>query len=217
LKDIKFIYFEGCPNAGKVRKLLQKAGVDFSEILQDDLSPEHPLKNYSSPTILKGEKIILGSEITGQGGGCSLNIISIDRLKSLLNIKDVETHKRKKGIMAIIGSMGSAITVGLCPLCIPAIGAFLSSVGLGFLVQEAVLKPLLITLLLLAWSGFYWSYRKEHGNIYPFLSGLFFGVSLYLGRYVYIGLTINQFLMYGGIAGLVLVSIWNLIIRKKRS
>lgn len=120
----------------------------------------------------------------------------------------------KKGRFAALGSFGSAITVGLCPICIPAIGAFLSSIGLGFLVKEEVLLPLLIVFLVVTLGGLTWSYLKEHKSVYPLAVGILMAVALYVGRYVYISGLVNSILMYGGIAGIISVSVWNLKLRK---
>ena len=172
-------------------------------------------KNYSSPTILQGNKIIFGCE-TGQGrGGCSLEVPSIDELKNKLDT--TISNNKKNGFLSAFGSFGSALTVGLCPVCIPAIGTFLASIGLGFLVQESVLRPLLFIFLAAAISGLLWSYLKEHGNVWPLIGGILMGITLYVGRYVYFGAITNQILMYGGITGIVAVSIWNLKLRKSVS
>lgn len=124
--------------------------------------------------------------------------------------------KRKKGWLATLGSIGSAITVGFCPICIPAIGTLLSVIGLGFLVNESVLQPLLIALILLAWFGYFWSYIKEHRVIYPLMLGVLAGVSLYVGRYIYLGGLLNAALMYGGVISMIGASVWNIILRKRR-
>lgn len=83
MTDLKFIYFEGCPNAAKVRKNLADAGYDFEDVNQNELAASHSLKNFSSPTILKGSKIIFGSA-TGSEGGCSLEIPTIQEIKTKL-------------------------------------------------------------------------------------------------------------------------------------
>ena len=64
-------------------------------------------------------------------------------------------------------------------------------------------------------GGLIWSYWKEHRKVGPVLVGLVMAVALYVGRYVYLELRVNQFLMYGGIIGIVTVSVWNLWLRKK--
>lgn len=209
MAHVKLIYFEGCPNAEKSRQALKATGVSFDEIRQDELPPENPFRSYSSPTILNGNRVIFGSQTGAGSGGCSLAIPTAEALANTLG-------KRTKGVLvSAIGSFGSAFIVGLCPICIPAIGAFLSAIGLGFLVQESVLLPVLIGFLVLTVGGLLWSYLREHGNILPLVGGILMGVALSVGRYVYVDAVINQVLMYGGIVGIIAVSFWNLRLRKK--
>jgi len=215
LAEVKFIYSEGCPNADKTRTALKTIGIDFDDIKQNDLSESSVFRNYSSPTILQGNNVIFGCE-TGQGrDGCSLEIPGINELKDKLGT--VVSSNKRNGFLSGIGSFGSALTVGLCPVCIPAIGAFLASIGLGFIVQESVLRPVLFIFLAAAISGLLWSYLKEHGNVWPLIGGILMGITLYVARYVYFGAVINQVLMYGGITGIIAVSIWNLKLRKSAS
>ena len=125
----------------------------------------------------------------------------------------VQAEKRN-GFFFTFGSFGSAFTVGLCPICIPAIGAFLSSVGLGFLVTETILYPVLLIFLAITLGGLLWSYKREHGKLGPLVVGVAMGTSLYLGRYVYFGMLANQILMWAGITGIIGVSLWNLKLRR---
>jgi len=212
LAEIKFIYFEGCPNADKVRTALKYINIDFDEINQADLSESNIFKNYSSPTILRGNHVIFGCETEQGNGGCSLEVPGIDKLRNKLGT--VVNSSKRSGFLPETGSFGAALTVGLCPVCIPAIGAFLASIGLGFLVQESVLRPVLVIFLVVAISGLLWSFLKEHGKVWPLIGGILMGVTLYVGRYVYFGAVINQILMYGGIIGIIVASIWNLKLRK---
>lgn len=209
---VKFIYFESCPNAQKTKALLQNITRDFEIIRQDDLPMDSPYRNYSSPTILRGDEVILGC--ASAGGGCSLQLPEMDTLRKRLQTGTSERSGKKVGLLSTFASLGSAITVGLCPLCIPAIWAIMSAMGLGFLVQESVLKPLLFVFLFLTLGGLYWSYRKQHGRISPLLFGVVAGVALYVGRYIYLGAIINQILMYGGIVAIIAVSFWNLRLKK---
>lgn len=82
MTDLKLIYFEGCPNVARVRNNLQTAGYRFDEIKQDPLPEGHPYKNYTSPTILKGDTLVFGT-LTGSGRpGCSLEALpSVEALK----------------------------------------------------------------------------------------------------------------------------------------
>jgi hypothetical protein len=80
-----------------------------------------------------------------------------------------------------------------------------------------VLRPVLFIFLAAAIGGLLWSYLKEHRNVWPLIGGILMGVTLYVGRYVYLGAVINQVLMYGGVAGIITVCIWNLKLRKSAS
>ncbi len=211
---LKLLYFEGCPNANKARQLLSKVGATFTEVRQDDLPSTDPLKGYASPTLLDGEKIVFGSK-TGEGsGGCSIDIPSVDDLRARLGGRRTP-RRSEKTLLSLVGSLGSAITVGLCPVCIPAIGAFLSAIGMGFLVKDAVLQPLLVGFLVITLFGLFWSYLKEHRRISPFLLGIVMAAGLYVSRYVYIGATANMVMMYASITGIIGVSFWNVRLKKK--
>lgn len=86
--EFVLIYFKGCPNTKKARSLLAQAGVDYSEICQDNLKPSDPLRQYSSPTLLRGSKLVFGSETTDADGSCSLDIPTIDELQRRLRNSD---------------------------------------------------------------------------------------------------------------------------------
>lgn len=210
MAELKLVYFKGCPNADKVRSALATTGHQFDEIKQDDLPPRHPLKNYSSPSILKNNEILYGTS-TGSEGGCSLEIPSLEQLRARL---EGTTPDEKAKLLAPTGSVGSIITVILCPVCKPALAGFLGSVGLGFVVNEAILQSVLVLFLALAVGGFFWSYVKVHRNIWPVIFGALLSVALYLGRYVYFGYMENNILTYGSIAGLVAVSVWNFTLKR---
>ena len=77
-KKIQLIIFNGCPNADCFRKTLVNIGFPFEVIVQDDLDENHPLKEYSSPTILIQNEILVGSRVVG--GGCSGVKLSVDQL-----------------------------------------------------------------------------------------------------------------------------------------
>jgi len=223
MSKFKLIYFEGCPNAKHARAVLLAAQADFEVIKQDDLPQNNSFLDYSSPSILKDDCIIFGQKLSQGSSACSFEKIDEKELKNKIlnndkNTSPVSTNpKDKKGFLATIGSIGAGMTVGLCPVCIPAIGAFLASIGLGFMGEEIVLKPLLILFLAIALFGYFWSYLKVHNNIYPFLVGTVMAVGLYIGRYIYISGTWNSIIMYGSIVGIIGVSIWNWRLRKKRT
>ena len=213
---LKLVYFEGCPNTERAKQSLKRLGHPFELVRQDDLPQGHPLRGYTSPTVLSGDRVVFGAQSGHAAGGCSLGVPSADELsRALEKMGHQAMAPRKSMILSTIGSWGSALTVGLCPVCIPAIGALLSSIGLGFLVNETVLRPLLVGFIASSWFGFGWSYFRERGSPYPGVLGVLAGLGLYVGRYAYLGGTWNAVLMYGGVAAMITASVWNLALRRK--
>ena len=66
-----------------------------------------------------------------------------------------QRHLDKLGI-------GGSLVAALCCLGYPALLAIISSVGLGFLIRDAVLIPLLIAFLALALFGLYRGMQRHH-------------------------------------------------------
>lgn len=219
MEKVKLVYFQGCPEAKHARAALLTSGIaEFEVVLQDQLKDEDPFKSYSSPTILKGDKVIYGNKLNAGSSACSFQKIDFGKIQSELMEGEpgkVKNGQKKGAIVSAFGAIGSGLAVGLCPLCIPAIGAFLTSVGLGVVVQDAVLKPALLAMLAMTLGGFLWSYFKKHGSIFPFVLGLISAGGMYIGRYVYINSNINFILMYGSIFALIGIAIWNLYLNRK--
>jgi mercuric ion transport protein len=71
MEPLTLVYFDGCPNAPRARAALHEAGLAFEEVLQDDLPPGHPLRGYTSPSILAGERLLYGTD-AGESG-CSVS------------------------------------------------------------------------------------------------------------------------------------------------
>jgi hypothetical protein len=84
---IKLVYFEGCPNADRVKKSLMATGLNFDEVRQNELPENHLFQGFTSPTILKDGEVIFG-EVTNLAGGCSLNIPSTQEIIKRLGVKD---------------------------------------------------------------------------------------------------------------------------------
>lgn len=109
------------------------------------------------------------------------------------------------------GVLGASLLGAFCPVCIPAIGALLASIGFGFLVHTGVLWGLMVACLLMAIFGLGFSYFKEHRNPLPLLLGLFGSVGIYGGRYL-----LGSFpLIYIGAGLFIGASVLNWHLRKK--
>jgi len=90
--------------------------------------------------------------------------------------------------------------------------SILSAVGLGFLINDAVLMPLLIVFLLLTLVGLYLGVR-HHGSWAAFSVGV---ISAIL-TFVSIVIAFNKLLAAIGIAGLIVASILNVWLRMRQS
>ncbi len=117
------------------------------------------------------------------------------------------------GVGKALGSVGSgaALALGLvCPVCIPAVGAFLASIGLTVLVSASVLKPLLVFFLAVAAIGFVVGYRKHH-NPWPALGAVAGAAALYAGRWVLFSTPV----IYAGAGAFLVSSVANTILRRR--
>jgi hypothetical protein len=106
---------------------------------------------------------------------------------------------------APVTSTCSALVAIVCPLCIPALGTFLASVGLGFAVSLQFLQPFVGVLLLVSLGTLAWSARL-HKRWWVLVVGVIGALSIYGGRYLWYSLP----LMVTGAVLLVGVSIMNL-------
>lgn len=68
-----------------------------------------------------------------------------------------------------IGSAGSFI-VGLCCLGVPAMLSIVSAIGLGFLLTDAILVPMLAVFLAVTLYGL-WNGFRRHGSRVPLITG----------------------------------------------
>ena len=111
---------------------------------------------------------------------------------------------------ASFASLFSSLLAIVCPLCIPALGAFLASVGLGFALNVQFLQSLLVVLLLLAVGSLFWS-ANGHKQWWIVALGILGAALIYAGRYVWF----SQMLM--GIGAVILIGISIVNIRLKAS
>ncbi len=108
-----------------------------------------------------------------------------------------------------VGVAGS-IFAALCCLGFPALLAMLSAVGLGFLINDAALIPLLIVFLLVTLWGLYLG-KSQHGSSIPFFVGL--AGSALAALSIWSG---NGLLSGVGIAALVTASLLNVWFRMRQ-
>lgn len=103
----------------------------------------------------------------------------------------------------------SLFPVFTCSVCAAAFVGFLSSVGLGFTLNSAVMFPLLIVLLGISLWGF-WANIKHVGSYQIFAQGAFGALFIVLGQFY---LTYAP-ILYIGVAYLIWASYLNIKVRK---
>jgi mercuric ion transport protein len=107
--------------------------------------------------------------------------------------------------------IGGALFAGLCCLGFPALISVVSAIGLGFLINDTILMPLLGISLLVTLAGLYLGLR-HHGSWWAFILGAASAVALFM----FIAVAMNKVLAYASIAGLVTASFLNVWLQMRR-
>ena len=107
-----------------------------------------------------------------------------------------------------IGVLGSVFTA-LCCLGLPALLTILSAVGLGFLINDAILLPLLVIFLAITVVGLI-SGMRHHGKPMALILGI-------ISSLIVVGFLFVHFspgLVKIGVTGLVLAGILNVLLKR---
>jgi len=110
-----------------------------------------------------------------------------------------------------VGVAGS-IFAALCCLGFPALLSILGAVGLGFLINDAVLLPLLIIFLLVTIVGLALGMREHHRA-----PALVLGIISAASVFVFIFVAFNKVLATLSVIGLVIASFLNVLLLRLRS
>jgi len=81
------------------------------------------------------------------------------------------------------GSIGGSLFSAFCPACVPLMGSFLTTIGLGALVNFRLLSWLTIGLLFIGIFGLFLNFRW-HKKKYFLFFGLIASIGVYAGRYL---------------------------------
>lgn len=108
-----------------------------------------------------------------------------------------------------LGVVGTFIA-GACCLGLPAVLSIVTAVGLGFLIKDAILLPLMVVFLAVSLFGLYLGYRVHRRPWALVLAGVS-AVAAFFFIFVH---TIN-FAAYLAIAGLVVASVFNVVLRRR--
>jgi len=107
-----------------------------------------------------------------------------------------------------VGSLGT-VFAALCCLGTPAVLAFLGVIGLGFVINDFILFPLLAVFLGISIYGSF-SNKKKHNNKYPLILTILGAVLLIPAIFF------NVIAAYAIIAILLVSSIWDIVLVKNK-
>lgn len=127
---------------------------------------------------------------------------------TLLNEKEPAPARRKSRWMAALASFGSPVVAAIalkCPFCIPALGALLASLGVGYFGSLVLVRSALITLLLLSIACLVFSAAPQR-RWFILLLSVASAFVVYASRYFWP----SDLLLWIGAAGLMAMSLSNL-------
>ena len=107
-----------------------------------------------------------------------------------------------------LGIIGSLIAA-LCCLGVPAALSIFAAIGLGFLLNDAVLLPLLAVFLLITLVGLFSGYRS-HRKKTALIVGIVSAVVMFLFLFIFPPIT------YIGLVGLIAASVLNVLHQRIR-
>jgi len=222
---IQLLSFPGCPYADAARDALRRALIayglpqDFDEV--DVTAPNTPerLRAWGSPTILVNGRDVAGASSTGPGcrvyDGAPEGLRGVPPDALIRAALDDARRRRPRWLRSLAVLPGAAIAllpVAHCPACLGAYFAVLSALGLGFLVTEHVLAPLIALFLVLGLGTVAWSTRS-HRRFGPLVVTLVGSAAVVVGRLIWS----LPAMLYGGVALLIAAALWNLWLKRPRS
>lgn len=222
MSTIELLYATDCPNVGATRANLLKAvtaaglPARWSELVIGDPDLPPHAKGYGSPTILVDRADVAGA-LPGGGkscrvyeddGGVLVVAPPIGRIRAALAASAPSATPSVQGwrsSLAVAPGIGAALLPKVaCPACWPAYSGVLTTVGLGFLMDEAWLLPVTAAFLTIAVAALGYGARKRRG-LRPFALGLLAAATVLVGKFAF-G---SDATMYGGLGLLVAASLWN--------
>jgi hypothetical protein len=224
---VQLLTFPGCPNADPARAVLHRVlaacglSPDFEEtdIATGDV-PE-ALRGWGSPTILVDGQDVTGAQASGTGSACRLYFGSGTENRGvppegLIQAALLRRHRPgrqrfARSLVLLPGPLVALLPSVTCPLCLPAWAGVLSSLGLGFVMSERVLAPVIALLLTVGCASVAWSARC-HRRVAPLALALVGSAAVVAGRLVWSIPVVT----YAGAALLVGASVWNLWLKRPR-
>ena len=221
---VQLLTFPGCPNADGAREALRRslsaAGLPqrFEEIDVTATGSPERLRGWGSPTILVNGRDVAGADPTG--AGCRLyegarvgaqGVPPDELIRAALDDARSRRPRWLRALAVIPGAVLALLPVAHCPACLGAYFALLSALGLGFLVTERVLVPLIGAFLVVGLATVAYSMRI-HRHPGPLVVTFIGSAAVAAGRLIWEVPTI----LYSGVALLIGAALWNLWLKKPR-
>lgn len=222
---VQLVYFEGCPNVEAARLSLRdmlaklRLAVPIELVCTTEVDTPPELKGWGSPTILV-DGVDIGGERFPNGSSCRLYRSSDGRTQrfppsSLIAAALLRAQNQRgqwvRSLAALPGAGLSLLPSISCPACVAAYAGALSSLGLGFVLNERVLAPVILAFLAVGIGGVAWSTRT-HRHAGPLAATLLGSIAVIAGRLV----SRLPPVLFVGIALLIAGSLWNLWLKRPR-
>jgi hypothetical protein len=214
--NVELIYDSSCPNVEATRVALRRAFAKLGNPPRwtewERSAPDSPAYagNYGSPTILVDGQDIVQDKPSGEScrvyaGSLGMHggVPPLDKIVEALN--RAPGGSGSSGLFAAVPTTGVfLLPIGTCPACWPAYAAFLSSLGLGFLLSERYLLPVAGIFLVATLAAFTYraSARRGYG---PFLVGVASATIAVVGKFFLASAPILSL----GLVGLFAAAVWN--------
>ena len=223
---VQLLYFPGCPNVESARENLRGAlasrGIKTAAVAIEEIdttspgTPEH-LVVWGSPTILIDGIDVAGEQARG-GASCRLyeNSSGVQQVPSEQVIRAAIKRARARSRWAWVRSL--AVLPGAvlpllpsfaCPACVAAYAGVLSTFGLGVVLTERVMAPLIAVFLTVGMVTVAWATRS-HRRPGPLILTLLGSTAVVAGRLIW---SIPS-VIYGGVVLLIGASLWNLWLKR---
>jgi hypothetical protein len=224
MPTVELIYDRDCPHVAETRARLQvafsQAGVvpRWREHLANDPSTPPHARGFGSPTILVAGRDIAGASL-GTAPHCRLyqdeagrpcGVPTVQAIADALALAMEQEGASRSSAhwgsgFAILPAIGAAFLPKVaCPACWPAYAGFLGALGLGFLMDTAVLLPLTAVFLGLALGALAFRARRRRGYR-PLALGTVAAAIVMIGKFGFE----SDSAMYAGLGLLVAASLWN--------
>jgi hypothetical protein len=116
-----------------------------------------------------------------------------------------------RSLAVLPGAFLPLVPSATCPACLTAYAGVLSAVGLGFLLNERVLAPLIVVFLIIGVVSVAWSTRS-HRRAGPLVGTLLGSAAVIMGRVA----GHDHILLYSGVVVLIGASLWNLWLKRRQ-